>query len=117
MAHEISTEPSGNRVRIEVDGTLLADTDNAVLLHEAGLPVRRYLPRADVRMELLERTQTSTHCPFKGDAEYFSARIGEQLHTDLAWSYPTPLEHRGDIAELIAFDDDRVDTVESDLPA
>ena len=72
-AHRISTNPSDRHVRVEFDGQVLAESDRAIGLHETGLPTRYYLPREDVRMELLTPTDTTSHCPFKGDASYFSA--------------------------------------------
>lgn len=103
--HEITTEPADGPVRVTLHGTVLADTDRAVALHETGYPVRHYLPRADVRMELLTRSETRTHCPFKGDAEYFSTTDT----TDLAWSYTGANSTRADITDLIAFDDGKVE--------
>ena len=72
-AHRISTNPSESHVRVESNGQVLAESDRAVELHETGLPTRYYLPREDVRMELLTPTDTTSHCPFKGDASYYSA--------------------------------------------
>jgi uncharacterized protein (DUF427 family) len=102
--HDIATETPGYRVRVEIDGTTVADSTKAVTLAETGYPVRRYLPRADVRLELFKHTDTSTHCPFKGDAEYWS--FGER--TNVAWSYPAGQSTREAITDLIAFDDARV---------
>lgn len=102
--HEITTERVEGPVRVTLAGTVLADSDRAVALHETGYPVRHYLPRADVRMELLTRSETRTHCPFKGEAEYFSATGAP----DLAWSYAGADSSRADITDLIAFDDDKV---------
>src|SRR3954447_20836453 len=71
--HSITTRPSDRHVRVEFDGQVLAESDRAVELDETGLPTRFYIPREDVRTELLEPSQTTSHCPFKGDATYFSA--------------------------------------------
>lgn len=72
-AHRITTNPSDRRVRVLHDGEVLADSRRAVELHETGLPTRYYLPPEDVRMDRLERSDTTSHCPFKGDASYWSA--------------------------------------------
>jgi uncharacterized protein (DUF427 family) len=97
--------PSSRHIRIEVGGVTVADTARAHLLFETGLPTRYYLPRVDVRMDLLEKTGTVTHCPYKGATEYFSVAG----HEDLAWSYPTPLPESTRVAGLVAFLDEKAD--------
>ena len=98
-AHRISTAPSERHVRVESNGHVLAESDRAVELHETGLPTRYYLPREDVRMELLTATDTSSHCPFKGDATYFSAPGAP----DAFWVYESPSERDAlPIAGLLA---------------
>ena len=108
-AHRIDIEPSSRHVRVEVDGTTVADSTSAVILLETGKPPRYYLPRADVRFDLLEATDKVTHCPYKGDAEYWSVRVGDTLHENLAWSYPTPIPESEPIAGLICFYGERAD--------
>jgi uncharacterized protein (DUF427 family) len=103
--------PSSRHVRIEVDGVTVADTVRPHLLFETGLPTRYYLPRVDVRMDLLEKTGTVTHCPYKGATEYFSVTG----HADLAWSYPTPLPESTRVAGLVAFLDEKVDVYVDDV--
>ena len=100
---------SSRRVRVLLDGLLLADSTNPRLLFETGLPTRYYLPRTHVRMDLLERSPTVTHCPYKGQAETWSVRGGEMLHEDLAWSYPAPLPESQKVAGLMAFYDEKLD--------
>ena len=95
--------PSSRRVRVEIDGVTIAETTNSRMLFETYLPVRYYIPKTDVRMDLLERTATATGCPYKGTAEYWSARVNGNLHADVAWSYRTPLPESQKIAGLIAF--------------
>ncbi|GAB3504377.1 DUF427 domain-containing protein [Amycolatopsis cihanbeyliensis] len=103
--------PSSRRVRVEIDGVTVADTRGPRLLFETGLPTRYYLPKTDVRLDLLEPSDTVTHCPYKGRTEYFS--VGE--HTDIAWSYRTPLPESTRIAGLVAFADERVDVYVDDV--
>jgi uncharacterized protein (DUF427 family) len=86
--HRISTRPSRRHVRVERDGQVLADSHRAVELEETGLPTRYYLPREDVRTDLLTPSDTTTHCPFKGDATYFSAPGAD----DAFWVYEDPSE-------------------------
>jgi uncharacterized protein (DUF427 family) len=101
--------PSSRHVRIEVDGVTVAESTSPRLLFETGLPTRYYLPKTHVRMELLEPSTYESHCPYKGQAEWWSVRAGENLHEDLAWSYRTPLPESQKIAGLVAFYDEKVD--------
>jgi uncharacterized protein (DUF427 family) len=100
---------SSRHVRVEVDGTTVADSTHPRALFETGLPPRFYLPMLDVRLGLLEPSDRVTHCPYKGQASYWSVRAGDTLHPDLAWSYPTPLPESQKIAGLVAFWDEKVD--------
>jgi uncharacterized protein (DUF427 family) len=100
---------SSRHVRVEVDGVTVADSDHPRVLFETGLPPRFYLPKLAVRMDLLEPSEKVTHCPYKGQASYWSVRIGDTLHRDLVWSYPAPLPESQKIAGLVAFWDEKVD--------
>jgi uncharacterized protein (DUF427 family) len=100
---------SSRHVRVEVEGVTVAESSSPRLLFETGLPARYYLPKPHVRMDLLELTDTVTHCPYKGAAQAFSVRLGGRLHEKLAWSYPAPLPESQKIAGLIAFYNERVD--------
>ena len=102
---------TSRRVQVELDGVLLADSTHARVLFETGLPPRWYIPKVDVRMELLEPTETTSRCPYKGKAEYWSARIGDRLEKDVAWSYPTALPESERIIGLVSFYNERVDLV------
>jgi uncharacterized protein (DUF427 family) len=102
---------TSRHVRVELDGVVLADSTHAHALFETGLPPRWYLPKIDVRMDLLESTATVTHCPYKGQAQYWSARLPDRTVADLAWSYRTPLPESQKIAGLVAFYNERVDLV------
>jgi uncharacterized protein (DUF427 family) len=82
---------TSRRVRVELGGTVLAESTNARLLLETGLPARWYIPKTDVRMDLLVPTDAATHCPYKGQAEYWSVRVDDRLVEDLAWSYRNTL--------------------------
>ena len=101
--------PSSRHVRVEVDGVTVAESMSPRLLFETGLPVRYYLPKTHVRMDLLRPTDSSSHCPYKGEAEWWSVRIDGQIHRDLAWSYRMPLPESEKIAGLISFYDEKVD--------
>lgn len=101
--------PSSRHVRVEVDGITVADSRRPTLLFETGLPTRFYLPKTDVRLDLLEPSDKVTHCPYKGQAEYWSVRAGDTLVPDLAWSYRTPLPESTRIASLVAFPQEQAD--------
>ena len=87
----------------------LASSANPRVLFETGLPPRWYLPKTDIRMDLLVPTGRVTHCPYKGQAQYWSVRAGDGVHDDLAWSYRTPLPESQKIAGLVAFYNEEVD--------
>ena len=101
--------PSSRHVRISLEGVTLAETTKPMLLFETGLPARYYIPRTHVRMDLLEPSETVTHCPYKGTAATWSARIGDELVPDVAWSYATPLPESGRVAGHVCFYDEKVD--------
>ena len=109
-AHRIAILPSSRHVVVEVDGVTVADTTQPTFLHETSLPVRTYIPKSDVRMDLLTPTATRTGCPYKGFAEYWTLHLADGTeHPDLVWSYASPLPESAPIAGLVAFYDTQVD--------
>jgi uncharacterized protein (DUF427 family) len=92
-----------------VDGEAIAESTRAVALFESGLPPRFYLPAEDVRMDLLEPSETKTRCAYKGIASYWHVRAGDTLHEDLAWTYPEPERDGQAIRDLVCFFNERVD--------
>jgi uncharacterized protein (DUF427 family) len=109
QGHRITITPSDLHVEISVDGEKLASSNHPVLLDETGLPTRYYLPREDVRMELLRPTTTETTCPFKGQASYWSVEVGGKVHDDLVWTYRSPIPQAEGVAGLLCFYNERVD--------
>ncbi len=101
--------PSSRHVRVLVNGEVVADSHRPWLLFETNLPTRYYLPKVDVRMDLLEPTDTVTQCPYKGDAEYWSVRAGGTITPDLAWSYRRPIPESTRIAGAVSFYNEKVD--------
>ena len=101
--------PSSRHVRVEVDGLTVAESTKPTLLFETGLATRYYLPKTDVRMDLLTPTATSSHCPYKGDANYWSLALDDDAVADVAWSYRTPLPESQKIAGLVCFYPEKVD--------
>ncbi|CNW57930.1 short-chain dehydrogenase of uncharacterised substrate specificity [Mycobacterium tuberculosis] len=101
---------SHRHVRVELDGIVLADTRSPVLLFETGIPTRYYIDPADIAFEHLEPTSTQTLCPYKGTTSgYWSVRVGDAVHRDLAWTYHYPLPAVAPIAGLVAFYNEKVD--------
>jgi uncharacterized protein (DUF427 family) len=109
--HGIELHDEPRRVDVMVDGVTVASTTSAVALHETGLPLRYYVPRDDVNMAYLEPTRTETVCPFKGQASYWTVRVGDHEHPDLAWSYEHPVAGVEGITGLVCFYAEHTDTV------
>jgi uncharacterized protein (DUF427 family) len=100
---------SSRRVRVEVDGVTVAESDRPHILFETGLPPRYYLPLSDVRTEMLRPSDTQTHCPYKGTAAYWTLDTGRGVHEDIVWIYRTPLPESQKIAGLACFYNEKVD--------
>jgi uncharacterized protein (DUF427 family) len=109
QGHKITITPSDLNLEIKVGGETVAESHHPVLLEETGLPTRYYLPRQDVRTELLRPTSTETTCPFKGQASYWSVEVGGNLHDDIVWSYESPIPQAEGVAGLLCFFNERVD--------
>ena len=107
--YRISLEPHPHRVKVVFDGIALADSDRAVVLRETRHAPVVYFPKADVRMDLLEPTGYRTHCPFKGDATYWSVEVGERRVENAVWAYEEPIAEAAPLAEHVAFYRNRVD--------
>jgi uncharacterized protein (DUF427 family) len=114
--HPISIESSPNRVRVTFNGRTVADTTRAVILREANYKPAFYMPREDADMALFQRTDRTTHCPYKGDATYYSLRVGERVAENAVWSYEQPYPAMADIAGRLAFYPDRVDAIDETAP-
>jgi uncharacterized protein (DUF427 family) len=108
-AHNLLMHPFPRRVRAELGGETVADTTRGMLLHETGLLPQLYFPEADIRADLLELTEHSTHCPFKGDASYRSVRVGNRVAENAVWSYPQPMPAASWLVGYAAFYWDAMD--------
>jgi uncharacterized protein (DUF427 family) len=108
--HRVDVVRSTRHVRVEINGQTVAESRQPRLLFETGLPTRYYLPVEDVRLDLLEPTQSSTMCPYKGTASYWKLRA-EEGGRDVAWAYQEPLDEIPKIRGLIAFFNERVDAI------
>jgi uncharacterized protein (DUF427 family) len=106
--HPITIAPNPKRVRVLAGGVVVAETTRALTLKEASYPAVQYIPRADARMELLSRTERTTHCPYKGDASYFSVTANGKALENAVWSYETPFPAMAEIIGYLAFYPDKV---------
>ncbi len=103
-AYRVLVEPYGKRLRVVFAGETIADSRDALVLHETRLPQVYYFPRKDVRMDLLRRTEHRTHCPFKGNASYWTIEAGNQVGENAVWSYENPLPDAQAVHGYLAFD-------------
>lgn len=106
--HPITIEPAVRRIRVSAGGTVIADTSRALVLREATYPAVYYIPRSDADSTRLVRTDRITHCPYKGDASYFSIRTDSTTLDNAIWSYETPYPAMAAIAGHLAFYPDKV---------
>lgn len=106
--HPISIEPQPGRVKVTRDGAVIAETTRALRLAEASYPAVLYIPREDADMAALSRTTRTSHCPYKGDANYYSIGTGEGAALNAVWTYETPYPAMAAIAGHLAFYPDKV---------
>jgi uncharacterized protein (DUF427 family) len=107
----VDVRQSSRHVQVELAGVTLADTRRPKLLFETGLPVRYYIPPEDVRMDLLEPTATASQCAYKGQASYWSARVGDLVYENVAWCYREPLALAAQVAGMVCFFQERADAI------
>jgi uncharacterized protein (DUF427 family) len=111
--HPITVEANPGRVVVSLAGHVLADSTDALGLREASYPVAYYIPRKDVDFSVLERTDHTTYCPYKGESAYYSIRVGDKLAENAVWTYETPYDSVAEIKDHVAFYPDRVDSIEA----
>ena len=107
--HKITIAPADAHVEVRLGDQTIAESDRAILLEETGSPARYYLPRDDVRADLLQASAQRSTCPFKGQASYWSVKLGDDVYENVVWSYETPIADAADIAGLLCFYNERVD--------
>jgi uncharacterized protein (DUF427 family) len=110
--HPIIIAPNPARVVVSVAGRVIADTRDALTLREASYPGVQYIPRKDVDMALLERTDHATYCPYKGECAYYSIPLGGKRSANAVWTYEDPFAAAAEIKGHLAFYPDRVETIE-----
>ena len=114
--HPISIQHNPARVVVSVAGRVIADTGNALTLREADYPPVQYIPREDVDLPQLERTDHTTYCPYKGDCNYYSVPAGGKKAVNAVWTYENPYSAVAQIKGHVAFYPDRVDEIAEQLP-
>ncbi len=105
--HPITVTPNPAHIVVTIGGKIVADTHGAQEMREANYPPVQYLPRADVDMSLLQRTEHETYCPFKGDSAYFSVDVGQDVLENVVWTYEAPYDAVAPIKDHVAFYADR----------
>jgi uncharacterized protein (DUF427 family) len=114
--HRVDCRPTRRRLRVEVAGTVLVDTEDTTILFETGLPARLYVAPSAVRADLLRQSSTTSYCNYKGVATYWSAVIGDHVVDDVAWSYEDPLPESLPIKGFLSFYSEKADVL-AELPA
>jgi uncharacterized protein (DUF427 family) len=110
--HPLTVEANPRRVVVSVAGRVIADSRHALTLREAAYPAVHYIPRGDVDMTLLQRTDQVTYCPYKGDCAYYSIPLGGARAANAVWTYEAPYAAVSEIKDHLAFYPDRVDAIE-----
>jgi uncharacterized protein (DUF427 family) len=110
--HRVRERVIGGRISVAINGDVIADSGDVVKVEEDGNPPRYYFPREDVRMERLERSATTSKCPFKGEAHYFDVSSNGRSLKDAVWTYEEPYDEHADLKDRVAFWDDKLPEIE-----
>lgn len=113
--HPITISRNPGRVVVSAGGRVIADTREALSLRESSYPAVQYIPRKDVDMSLLQRSEHKTYCPYKGECSYYTVRGGKHGSENAAWTYETPYAAVAQIEEYLAFYPSRVDSIKEEL--
>ncbi len=107
--YRVDLEPSSRRVRVSLDGQVVAESERTLIVRETKHDPVVYFPRDDVRFELLARTDHETFCPFKGVASYWTLRVGDRVEENAVWGYDDPFDEVAGLESYVSFYPDRVD--------
>jgi len=107
--HALQIQPAASRMRAAFQGHIIADSDDVMILREGAMAPVAYFPKDDLEMGYFARTERSTHCPFKGDAAYYTVTVGGEVLENVAWTYEDPLPGAVQVAGRVAFYADRVE--------
>jgi uncharacterized protein (DUF427 family) len=106
--HKVKESHLSEKVTVEIDGKVIAESKDVIRVGEDQHQARYYFPRSDVKMDMLERTKTTTECPFKGTAHYFTIKEGDRRFNDAVWTYEEPYEEHRDLKDRVAFWEEKV---------
>jgi uncharacterized protein (DUF427 family) len=115
--HKIQESPVSQKVTVDIGGQRVAESSRTIRVDEDRHPSRYYFPRSDVKMEFLERSETTTQCPFKGTAHYFHVNLDGQRFDDAVWSYETPYDEHRELSGRLAFYDDKLSAIRIQVAA
>ena len=110
----VDTTPSSRHVQVTLGGEVVADTTRAIFLFETGMPARYYIPRQDIRADMLMSSEKKTRCPYKGVAHYHSVKVAGTVFEDIVWTYPEPVAECPKIKDLLCFFNEKVDSIAID---
>jgi uncharacterized protein (DUF427 family) len=115
--HKVQEKPINQRVQVEINDEVVADSSDVIQVDEDQHPLRYYFPCSDVKMGKLERSDTMTECPFKGSAHYYHLNLGGQTFEDAVWTYEDPYEEHRALKDRIAFYDDKFQAIHIEIGA
>jgi uncharacterized protein (DUF427 family) len=110
--HRVEEQHLERKAQVMIDGQIVADSSDVIKVEEDGSPDRYYFPRSDIRMDVFEKTQTTSECPFKGTARYFSVDAGGKRFEDVAWTYEEPYEEHEGLKDRVAFWEEKAHEIE-----